>query len=128
MAKEIFVLIVENDAINQFVIQKQVEQLNRRFEVVANGEAAVERCKQRRFAAVLMDIHLDGMSGIEAAKQIRGHETTYQLPRVPIIALTSDDNPETFKASIQAGIDDILIKPVNLQRLSDALFPLIPAQ
>ena len=71
------------------------------------------------FDVVLMDLHLPGMDGIEAARRIRATETGGT--RTPIIALTADADPEMRDACLAAGMDGFVTKPLDRDRLNAAM-------
>ena len=73
------------------------------------------------FAAILMDIRMPGIDGCEAARRIRALERGLGAPPARIIAITANAFEEDRQASIAAGIDDFLVKPVELARLAEAL-------
>jgi len=82
-----------------------------------NGVEAVDKAVDERPDIILMDLAMPLMSGIEAARTIRKHE---ELSRVPIIAITAFG--EEFRSeAIEAGFDEIMQKPVDLNRLKPLL-------
>ena len=110
---EIFnLMVVDDDEINHIIIQEflKVWQLNAVF--VASAEEALEQIAQtpNKFDLLLMDIHLPNMDGIEATQLLR---TKYRLD-IPVIALTADAMKDTKANMIDAGMDDILLKPIKL--------------
>ncbi len=106
------VLVVEDDAVNQLVIQHQLEYLGGHCIVVGNGELAITTAQDHRFDLILMDYNLPGMSGVEATKKIRAWERTQGRGRMPIIALTAHALSEIKYECFEAGMDDYLTKPV----------------
>lgn len=105
-------MVVDDDEINQIIIQEflKVWQLNSVF--VASAEEAVAQIAQdpNKFDLLLMDIHLPNMNGIEATQLLR---TKYALD-IPVIALTADAMKDTKANMIEAGMTDILLKPIKL--------------
>jgi CheY-like chemotaxis protein len=71
------------------------------------------------FDLVLMDLHMPGMDGIEAARRMRAAEAGGK--RTPIIALTADAFPESRDACLAAGMDGFVTKPLDRERLLTAL-------
>jgi len=80
----------------------------------------VTRFRERRFDAILMDLHMPLLDGFDATRAIREIETNSGT-RVPIIALTADAMPETKQRCLDAGMDDYLTKPVRRATLIAAL-------
>ncbi len=74
-----------------------------------------ERCEDIK--AVILDLTMPEMDGIEAARSMRNHEKTVNRPRVPIVCLTGHDDPAVVKECTEAGIDAVVAKPIQKQRL-----------
>ena len=79
------------------------------------------RGEDSAFDLVLMDMHMPGMNGIEAASRIRAAERACGLAPIPILALTADALPESRDACLAAGISGFLTKPLDRERLMTAL-------
>lgn len=119
--KGLHILIVEDNKINQVITKKMLTKKEITSDVASNGEEAVVLAKENVYDAVLMDIHMPGISGEEATIQIRKFDQ-----RTPIIALTAislDDSLESFYA---AGCDDVVTKPfkpeVFYQKIGENIF------
>ena len=106
------ILVVEDDAVNQLVIEHQLQYLGGRCVVVDSGELAIATMQNQRFNLVLMDYNLPAMSGVDAAKAIRSWEQAEGKGRTPIIALTAHALSEVKNECFEAGMDDYLTKPV----------------
>jgi signal transduction histidine kinase len=105
--KGLHLLIVEDNKINQVITKKMLSKKEITSDIASNGEDAVILAKENVYDAILMDIHMPGISGEEATIQIRKFDQ-----RTPIIALTAislDDSLESFYA---AGCDDVVTKPL----------------
>jgi CheY-like chemotaxis protein len=94
--------------------------------VVATGNAAVEACAAAAAAGapydlLLMDLHMPGGDGIAAARAIRAMETARGGRRLPIFALTATAFDEDRAASLAAGMDGFLIKPLDRRQLMQVL-------
>lgn len=100
------ILVVEDNKINQMITKKILNKMNLYCDVVDNGEEAVERVKDERYDVVLMDIHMPGISGLEATKIIRTFDK--ELTIFALTAVTIDDKMHEFE---EAGFDDIISKP-----------------
>lgn len=114
-------LIVEDNKINQVITRKMLEKKEMTCDIASNGTDAVEMVYQNRYDAILMDIHMPGISGEEATILIRKFNK-----KTPIIALTAislDDSLESFYA---AGCDDVVTKPfkpeVFYQKIGENIF------
>jgi len=114
--KEIKILLVEDNKINQIVTEKLLNKFNFKTIVVENGFQAIEKVKTDKFDIILMDINMPKMNGFETTKIIRelGNQT-------PIIALTAFDKHEINDEVVASGMNGIMIKPFE----NEVLFELI---
>ncbi len=119
------VLIVEDDEVNQFVLQEQLEGLGYESVVASNGLEALATHAKAQFLFILMDVYMPKMGGLDATAEIRQIESQQNLPPVPILALTSDDDAETQQKCMAAGMDGMLYKPVSPNTLSAAIAKLV---
>lgn len=104
------VLVVEDNKINQLITRKILEKNKMICDVADNGDIAVNKTKNESFDLILMDIHMPGISGIEATKQIREFNT--EIPIIALTAVTLDDNLDEFYNN---GFDDIIPKPYKTE-------------
>jgi CheY-like chemotaxis protein len=111
------VLSVEDNPFGRVVLNTILTELGHRAEFIGRGEAAAERIAQGDFDAVLMDMVLPGINGIEAIKRIR--KLSPPLGRIPIIGVSGRGDDEA--ASRAAGADAFLVKPVSPRALATAL-------
>jgi two-component system, sensor histidine kinase and response regulator len=112
------VLLVEDDRFNQQVALEALRLVGLEAVLAGSGEEALELVRGAPFAAVLMDMQLPGMSGIEAAQALRaqpGHGS------VPIIAMTANAFEEDRRACLEAGMDGFLTKPFEFDALFETL-------
>jgi PAS domain S-box-containing protein len=115
------VLVVEDNAVNQLLVGRQLERLGYEPVVVGSGEAAVEASRDATFDAVLMDWQMPGMDGLEATRLLRAIESDLGRDRVPIVAMTASAMPGDRERCLAAGMDDFVAKPVNLATLGRVL-------
>lgn len=111
------ILIVEDNKINQMITKKILDKMNLNCDIVSNGEDAIETLKTNTYDIVLMDIHMPGISGIEATKIIR--EFNSNIPIIALTAVTIDDNIQEFN---EAGFTDFISKPFNKEDFEKKLF------
>ncbi|KAG8934383.1 hypothetical protein FRC01_003340 [Tulasnella sp. 417] len=125
------ILITEDNIINQTVLNRQLKQAGFTTELASNGKEAIEKIKRlafgtdnidpslpRRFDAILMDCEMPVMDGHTATREIRRLESEGVLPlRNRIIALTGNARQGQVEASLQAGMDDVMIKPYKIDEL-----------
>ncbi|MGB8039982.1 MAG: response regulator, partial [Pseudolabrys sp.] len=101
-------------------------RLGHRPTIASNGEDAVESWLAARTAGapydlVLMDVQMPGMDGLEAARRIRAAETQMGNGRTRMLALAANVQTEDHEAALAAGLDGLLVKPLDRERLRDAL-------
>lgn len=107
------VLVVEDNAINQRVAAKFLEQLGQEVTIAADGQAAVELVSDRHFDLVLMDLQMPGMDGISATRAIRGKNAG-----LPVVAMTANASDGHRKECFEAGMNGFECKPITFQRLA----------
>ena len=114
----IFILVVEDNSINQKVVSEFLKLSGLSVVIADNGQIAVEKLQQQAFDAVLMDIQMPVMDGLEATRHIRLQPAFAQLP---IIALTAGVTIEEQSSYTAAGMNEFLPKPINSEALINVL-------
>ncbi len=115
------VLIVDDNELNLVVLSKQMELLGYSCETAVNGIDAFEKWKSGQHRMVLTDCQMPEADGFELARNIRAFEAQNGLPPVPVIAISASALVEEAKRSVEAGMNDYLTKPVQLQDLKRVL-------
>ena len=113
------ILVAEDNPTNQLVVRAMLQRMGCYVDVVGDGAEAVRAVTTRGYDLVLMDIHMPDMDGIEATGRLRelGHT-------LPIVALTAD--AEERERYLRVGMNDCLIKPINLAALGTLLSAMPP--
>jgi CheY-like chemotaxis protein len=106
------VLVVEDNPILQRMLQKMVSSCGLSVTVASDGLQAVELCQKDGFSMVLMDLQLPFLSGIEAAKRIRAHDS-----EIPIIALTAGHVAGDQEQCMKVGMNGFIPKPLTMHTL-----------
>jgi CheY-like chemotaxis protein len=112
------VLVADDNALNQNLLRRLVVKLGHKVDVVSNGREAVAAVAQAPYDAVLMDVLMPEMDGLEAAEAICRRWPRGTRPR--LIALTALAGPGDQDRCLKAGFDDYMIKPVHLEQLAEA--------
>jgi PAS domain S-box-containing protein len=120
------ILVAEDNDINALLTRALLIKLGHHPTVAANGAAAINcwlaaRAGRAPFDRILMDLHMPGMDGLEAARRIRANEAEIGMSRTPILALTANASAEDREACLAAGMDGFLVKPLDRERLAAAL-------
>jgi CheY-like chemotaxis protein len=113
------VLAVEDNARERMLLKMALEALGRRATIVAGGAEALAMMRVRTFDVVLMDLVMPALNGFETARRIRQLATPSS--HAPIAALTALGNPHLREEIAQAGIDTLLLKPINITQLAQTL-------
>lgn len=110
--KETVVLLVEDNALNRQVARGLLEKVGITVEEAINGAVAVEMVKENTYDMVLMDVQMPIMDGLEAARTIRKLNKA-QIKQLPILAMTANAFTKDHDASINAGMNAHIVKPVD---------------
>lgn len=116
--KQNLVLVAEDNSTLRFLAKKQLGLLGYQCHLVQDGVQAVEHTAKENYAAILMDVQMPRMSGLEATLAIRSAEKQAQKPETPIIAMTA--NPDKEKC-LTVGMNDFIFKPIMLDSLQQVL-------
>jgi PAS domain S-box-containing protein len=132
-ARSLSVLVAEDNEINALLMRSLLTRLGHHVVITTNGEAALESWLSARSAGtpydlVLMDIQMPQLDGIETTKRIRAREAGQPGRQTPILALTANTLVEDRYACFEAGMDGFLIKPLDRDKLADALAGLTAAR
>jgi PAS domain S-box-containing protein len=123
----ISVLVAEDNIINQFMLQKMLKDWNVKVEVADNGTSVIERLKEKDYDLLLMDTHMPGLNGYQAARMIR---MDFEEPKrsIPIISLSAAAYEHEHREAIAAGMNDVLPKPFEPHELYDKMLKLLKAK
>nr|WP_297785281.1 response regulator [uncultured Allomuricauda sp.] len=119
--KGLHVLVVEDNKINQVITKKMLTKKEITCDIANNGNEAIDLAKNNTYDAILMDIHMPGISGEEATRQIRKFDQN-----IPIIALTAISLDDSLDSFYEAGCNDVVTKPfkpeVFYQKIGENIF------
>jgi CheY-like chemotaxis protein len=110
-------LVAEDNQVNQLLMEKVLGRLGYTPDMVENGLLATEMAAQTYYDLIFMDVQMPEMDGLEATRVIRANG----LRQPCIIAMTANALQDDQQACLQAGMDDYLSKPVNLEEMMGRL-------
>jgi signal transduction histidine kinase/CheY-like chemotaxis protein len=111
------VLLVEDNRINQMVAGRMLDKLGLTCDMANNGREALEKTLTHSYSLVLMDMQMPEMDGLEATRALRAREAENGSSRLPIIAMTANALNEDRDLCLEAGMDDHIAKPVEMDKL-----------
>ncbi|WP_435256753.1 ATP-binding protein [Thioclava sp. FR2] len=117
-------LVVDDNALNRDLLSEMLEQMGHRVCVAPGGREAIETAAQAPFDAILMDISMPEVNGIQATRAIRGGEGPNRL--TPVIAVTAHAMPQERAEFFDAGMEGFVEKPVRRKTLAEALREITP--
>jgi len=115
------ILVVDDNATNRTVLQAMLGHLGVVCGLARDGHEAVALWEASPWDAILMDIHMPGMDGLEAGRIIRAREAVQGRTRTPILAVTASVLNHETDRYLAAGMDGFVAKPIAAQRLVEAL-------
>jgi PAS domain S-box-containing protein len=132
-SQRLSILVAEDNEINALLMRSLLGRLGHHAVITTDGEAALESWLAADSAGapydlVLMDIQMPKLDGIETTKRIRAREAGQRVRRTPILALTANTLIEDRYACFEAGMDGFLVKPLDRDKLADALAGLVASR
>lgn len=125
-AAETLILVIEDNVINQDVIRRQLDAMGYACELASNGAVALTMMESRNYAVMLTDCHMPVMDGYELTRTVRQKEEGGKH-HIPIIAITANATKGEREACLAMGMDDYLLKPLEMRLLWNALQVWAPA-
>jgi len=113
------ILLAEDNAVNQKLALRLLQQLGYRADVASNGLEAVQSVQRQPYDVVLMDVQMPEMDGLEATRRIRAESSLHLQPYV--VAMTANAMQGDREECLAAGMNDYVTKPVHPERLREAL-------
>lgn len=121
------VLLVEDNDLNRELAKDIIQEHGMNVDVAENGEIAVQKVSTNppgTYDIVLMDIQMPVMDGYTATRQIRQLQNE-ELATIPIIAMTANAFEEDRIACIEAGMNDHISKPINIDQMMERIIKLV---
>ncbi len=119
--KHIKVLVVEDIALNQLLMKTLLDDFGFEYDIVADGQMAIEALQAKLYDIVLMDLQMPIMNGFEATEYIRNSMNS----TIPIIALTADVTTVDLTKCIAVGMNDYIAKPIDEKLLYSKIASLV---
>ncbi len=113
-------LVVDDISSNRMIAEAALKKLGWSVLTAADGQEALAVLEKTRCDLVLLDISMPGMSGVEVCQHIRSRADLAHVD-VPVIAYTAHAQPEDRDNFIASGFNDVLIKPLNLEKLTSVI-------
>lgn len=120
-ARPLKLLVAEDNDINRLLSEAMLRKLGHVPVMVVDGEKAVVEAAKEPFDAILMDLHMPGLDGIDAIKHIRADEHKAGRPPVPVLMVTADVMQDARDKAAKVGAAGYLTKPLTVEALSEAL-------
>ncbi|MDE7479464.1 MAG: response regulator, partial [Lachnospiraceae bacterium] len=117
------VLVVEDNELNRDIVQEVLKEKGLIVTGAENGQIAVELFRSNppgTFDAILMDMHMPVLDGLSATKEIRAMNRS-DAKTIPILALTANDFEEDIRMAREAGMNDHLTKPFDMEKILEVL-------
>ena len=124
-SKPLNILVADDTELNRAMVTRLLQRKGHHATSVEDGLQAFDRFRQEVFDAVLMDVQMPVMDGIEATKNIRQWEEAESKTPVPIIALTANDEKRQRDLYLSAGMNDVIVKPLDVKTLLPAIEKII---
>ena len=112
------ILVVEDNPTNQLVLKKILNQIGATIILANHGKQALDLCQNNSFDIILMDWHMPVLDGLEATRLLR---KDVNFSQVPILGLTASVMEEDIKICIEAGMNEVITKPINREELFRAI-------
>ncbi|WP_415712776.1 ATP-binding protein [Maridesulfovibrio sp.] len=115
------VMLVEDEMVNRMMARKLLERMGHEVLCAGNGAECIEMIGSNNVDAILMDIQMPIMDGLEATRIIRTSEDLIKVRDIPIIALSAHANKESKTSALEAGVNGYLCKPFEMKDLEKIL-------
>lgn len=115
------VLLAEDNSADAAYTEKALAKLGYEGDTVARGDQVLSALDRRRHRAMLLDLHIPPVDGVEILRRLRADEASAGHPRMPVIVLTANAFDTTRAHCLEAGADDFIVKPVKPEVLRAAL-------
>ncbi len=127
MVSDCRILVVDDDGMNRKLSVGLLKKFGVFCDEAASGEDALQKIQENKYRLVFMDYRMPQMDGVETTIRLRSMEGTY-AKELPVVALTAEDREEVREIFWNAGMNDILLKPIRMTDLEETLKKWLPQQ
>jgi CheY-like chemotaxis protein len=120
------VLVAEDHPVNRTLLTRLLDRLGYASVTAQDGREALQKWRAGGFGAVVTDCNMPEMDGYDLARAIRAAEAKQGRPRMPIVACTANTVAGELQKCIEAGMDDLVAKPIELQSLATVMGNWLP--
>lgn len=113
------VIFVEDDVLNRRVVRDMLSVIDIEMAEAEDAQTGLDMLARSKYDVVLMDLRMPGMDGLTAIRLLR--QEAEPLSSIPVIVVTADTAPDLKARCLEAGANDIILKPVALNALIDAI-------
>ena len=114
------VLFVEDDPMNRRVVKDMLRVVGANMEEAADAETGLKMIEDGSFNIILMDLRMPGMDGLTAIRHLRSNGASAKAT-LPVIVVTADTAIDLREQCIEAGADEVILKPVAMGALLNAM-------
>lgn len=122
------ILVAEDERINQMAVRQFLEKIGHTVLSASNGEEVLEVLKDNAVDIILMDVQMPRMDGVQASRAIRTGEVPGADTEVPIVALTAYAMHGDRERFLEAGMNDYLSKPYEMEHLAEKIRTILHAR
>ena len=119
------ILVAEDNRIGQKVIKKILNSLGYSIDIAPNGQEVLNKLEQEQYDLIFMDMQMPKMDGLEATRQIRQHNSFSNS--LKIVAMTANAMEEDKQSCLDAGMDDFISKPVDIEEIIEVICKYSPS-
>ena len=121
------VLIADDSMVNRKIMESLLQKCGCSVKAAVDGRQAMQQLASCRMDLIFMDVNMPGMDGLETTARIRELEKQRNPPvHIPIVALTGGIMPDEQRKCYEAGMDEIIAKPVSMENLSSVFKNKLP--
>ena len=119
MDKNINILIVDDYQIMLRIVRSLLTQLGfNNIDEASDGSSAITKIQEKKYDLIISDWNMENITGLDLLKNVRGNETT---KNIPFIMVTAESKVENVIAAKQAGVSNYIVKPFNTETLKEKL-------